>query len=200
MKRVLSIDFDYFINTDLETRNEKFPDGVDAKDNEHMLKDWDSFYKQYPEIKDIGVIPEFDSVCLALKHMEKAKVFIAMSHKDIETIFDFNDDGQSYDVAHIDFHHDMYLGANPNTLDCSNWVRFLMDKCPYSEVHWVRREDSETSSLLGEYPYDSYTEWILLPKYDYVFLCFSPEWTPPHLKPFFDKMCREVQHLEPTYL
>ncbi len=202
MKRVLSIDFDYFIDTDLDTRTTKFPDGVDEKNEEDLLKDWEYFYNQYPEIKDIGVIKDLDLVNELLGLMSKGKVYIAMSHKDIEKVFDFDDEfnkGESFDIAHIDSHHDMYLGSNPSTLDCSNWLRLVMEKYPHSTVKWIRREDSETSSLLGEYPYESYTDLELSRDYDYIFLCFSPEWTPPHLGDSFDLMCSRVKHLNHSY-
>ena len=203
MKRLLSIDFDYFIDTNLDTRNTKFPDGVDDKPQEELNREWEYFYNTYPEIKEIGVTEEFNTVCKALRWWlptetsnGAVKCFIALSHKDIKKVF--NDDptvSEDFLVTHIDFHHDCYISGG-NTLDCANWVRILKDRRPNSEVNWIRREDSEMTSLFGEYPYPSTTELKFESEYDYIFICLSPEWTPPHLNQMFEFMCAQAVRFE----
>lgn len=185
MKKILSIDFDYFIDTDLDTRNNKFPDGVDEKPTELLKEEWNLFLNKYPEIKDIGVINEYYEVLDYLKTHKFNNIIVGMSHSMIERIFSFTD--EDFFVTHIDFHHDCYISGG-ETLDCANWVRILKEQRPNSEVLWIRREDSETSSLMGVYPYKSTTELILEDSYDYLFICLSPEWTPPQLTESFLKL------------
>ena len=193
MKRILSIDFDYFINTGIYTRNEKFPDGEDHLANVQDI--WLNHYLKYPEIHNIGVTLNFHNYCRALRSLEKGKVLIADSHADIVKVFNDIDVDERLEVVNIDFHHDNYITGG-DTLDCANWVRHLMTKRPNTKFYWVRREDSETVSLEGEFPYPHGIEYLNTLDFDYVFLCFSPEWTPPHLRPYFNDLCRAVDHLD----
>ena len=187
--RILSIDFDYFIDTDIDTRNFKFPDGVDDKPEERLKRDWGVMYSKYPEIADIEVIGQFYFMCGYLYSKEFKGVYVADSHKEIECLIKRINPEEEVDVVHIDFHHDNYISGG-NTLDCANWVRHLMNKKPDTNIVWIRREDSEIESLTGEFPYAHTTDIIscLEGDFDYLFLCFSPEWTPPHLRPLFNDM------------
>lgn len=187
MVRLLSIDFDYFIDTDLDTRENKFPDGADNIPKDKLSELWNYFYDRYPEIKYIGVIePQFEMVKEFInKHKYKWFTF-AESHGYIGTLFEELDKYSELEVIHIDFHHDNYISGGEK-VDCANWVRCLVDRRSNmnldTKIRWIRREDSETSSLIGEFPYENTTKLDLEGiKFDYLFLCFSPEWTPPHLR------------------
>ena len=193
--RILSIDFDYFINTDIDTRNNKFPDGVDEKPISTLEKEWKYMYDTYPEIKEIGVIDSFYSCLLLLESLKEGKVIVSDSHKEISKLFQLIDLKEELEVIHIDFHHDNYVSGG-NTIDCANWVRHLKDLKPDTDIKWYRREDSETVSLMGEYPYNSYTDLKIKGEFDYIFLCFSPEWTPPHLRPYFNSYIKALINLE----
>lgn len=159
-KRVLSIDFDYFLDTDLSTRNEKFPDGIDEIPLEELDKQWGHFYNTYPEIKDIGVTDKFYTVCRALKRMTRGVVVISNSHKDIwDNVFNLISPEDEIEVTNIDFHHDNYISGG-NKVDCANWVRHLMNERPNTELTWIRRSDSEVSSLTGEFPYNHIEDFL----------------------------------------
>ena len=195
--RLLSIDFDYFIDTDLKTRDNKFPDGVDEKPKMQLECEWNYFYNTYPELNDLEVIEECDTLCRFLEHLERGKVLVAYSHKDIEKLFPLVMSAEELEVVHIDFHHDNYISSG-NTLDCANWLRHLMNRRDFNlktEVLWIRREDSECESLEGVFPYPSTTEFNVSGEFDYIFLCFSPEWTPPHLRKEYETLRKCVSHL-----
>ena len=182
MKRILSIDFDYFINTDIKTRNTLFPDGVE-KPEPICYADWNTNYHCHPELNSITIIGDFFKMYDFLKNQKSREVFVYNSHRDIKRVLDLLKDEQ-LEVVNIDFHHDYYISSG-NTLDCANWVRHLMTNKPDTKFKWIRREDSEVESLEGEFPYPHTTEFKLEGEFDYIFLCFSPEWTPPHLMPYF---------------
>lgn len=204
MVRLLSIDFDYFIDTDLDTRNNKFPDGADNIPKDKLSELWNYFYERYPEIKLIGVIqPQFN----AIKHIISRQKFIgspkcmwADSHGDIEKLFKELEEYYSLEVTHIDFHHDNYISGG-SEVDCANWVRCLVDRRDKlhlsTTIKWIRREDSEIVSLAGDFPYEHTTHLGSDEKidyeFDYIFLCFSPEWTPPHLRNKFDELVSVVK-------
>lgn len=197
-KRILSIDFDYFIDTSLAVRNEKFPDGGDNVPAESLLHDWNMLYEKYPELKDIGVIRSFDLCLEKISGLRCGKVLIAESHGDIAKLFPLINREDELEVLHLDFHHDNYISGG-DKIDCANWVRHLMQVRPDAGINWVRREDSERESLSGNFPYPSTLDFVIDGEFDYIFLCFSPEWTPPHLRSAFDEMCRAAEHLEHIY-
>lgn len=198
MKRILSIDFDYFIDTDINTRNEKFPDGSDNHLTDDAIQDmWFYFYNKHPEIHNIGVTESFFNIQYFLSKLEKGRVLVAESHADIiKVLVDTDILKEELEVINIDFHHDTYITGG-NNFDCANWVRHLMTSKPDTNFTWVKREDSEVYSLEGVFPYKSTEDYIntITKEYDYIFLCFSPEWTPPHLRPYFKELCRAVDHL-----
>lgn len=193
-RRILSIDFDYFINTDIKTRNDLFPDGVDEKPKEDLDNEWSIMYQKNPEITDIGVVDTFETCCNCLKELRFGEVIVADSHKDIAGIFSKLSSHDHLEVINIDFHHDNYISGG-NKVDCANWVRHLMRHFPDTEFTWMRREDSEMISLEGEFPYRSTTDFVIEGEFDYIFICFSPEWTPPHLYNKFKELCQSVTHL-----
>lgn len=193
-RRILSIDFDYFIDTDIDTRNDLFPDGVDEKPKDELNKEWSEMYKHSAELVDIGVIDTFETCCNILKNLRFGKVIVADSHKEIASIFPHLNPKDNLEVINIDFHHDNYISGG-NNVDCANWVRHLMNKFPQTDFSWYRRFDSELISLEGVFPYKSTTDFVIEGEFDYIFICFSPEWTPPHLYPKFKELCQSVTHL-----
>lgn len=185
MPRILSIDFDYFLDTDVETRNNKFPDGVELKSEKEIKEDWEEACSVYPEIKNIGVISDYFYLLDNLPHVSDKCLFLCSdSHKDISQFFHFVvPNEEKIEVVNIDFHHDTYISGGTK-IDCANWLRHLTELRPDTEVLWIAREDSETVSMLGDFPYpiSFKIEDIGSEPYDFIFLCFSPEWTPLHLK------------------
>lgn len=197
-KRILSIDFDFFIDADLYTRENMFPDGVDEKPREELKKEWDYFYKKYPHIKDLGVIFSHAIMCHSLSKLTRGIVLISESHKDIALILERLSMGDDVEVINYDFHHDNYISGGMY-IDCANWVRHLMNFRPDTKFEWRHRIDSEITSLMGDFPYnktlceDIFTD--IEGEFDYIFICFSPEWTPPHLRTKYVELCRSVDHL-----
>ena len=194
--RILSIDFDYFIDTDMDTRIMCFPDGHDNFAPAMTQFIWNMRYDFHDNIRDLGVIADYDKMCEYLKSRQVGKVLIADSHREIAQFFDSVKPDEDLEIINIDFHHDMYITGG-NTLDCGNWLRFLADLKPDAHIKWVMREDSDTEALTGEFPYATTTNIDEVQgEFDLIFICFSSPWTPPHLKPQFDEMCKCVEHLE----
>ena len=194
--RFLSIDLDYFVDTDIHTRNTCFPEVRDFVKLDVILEEWKDCYIKYPEIRNIGIIPEFNDLkeFLTLTPKLFRSLYSADNHnqilKAIEHISEcqgINPSKGCFELVNIDFHHDNYISSG-NTLDCANWLRFFAEKYPNHKITWVKRPDSETVSLLGEFPYNQTEDIksVLTGEYDGLFTCLSPEWTPPHL---WKKLC-----------
>lgn len=195
MQRILSIDFDYFIDTTIEVRDNCFPDGHDNFSPAMTKFIWDRRY-EFHDIKDIGVIPDYTKICEFLRNLKGGRVLIADSHREIAQLFDKIRPEEDLELIHVDFHHDMYITGGDG-LDCGNWLRFLTTLRPDTDVTWVRREDSETDSLSGEFPYNHTTDINAVQgEFDLIFICFSSPWTPPHLLDKFVEMCLNTDHLE----
>lgn len=190
--RILSIDFDYFIDTDMETRMTCFPDGHDDLSSRMTDILWDSRYKFHENLKDIGLIEDYNKMCSFLKKLKSGRVLFADSHKDIQHFFQAINHKEDLELINIDFHHDMYITGG-DTLDCGNWLRFLIDLKPDTKVTWVRREDSDVESLSGTFPYYHTTDISEVKgEFDLIFICFSSPWTPPHLFQKYLVMCSNL--------
>ena len=191
--RILSIDFDYFVDTDMDTGLIYFPDGNDnlpVKMNRYI---WNRRYDFKEELKNIGVIKDYDTICNFLSTQTPKKVLVADSHREMEKLFsDINPD-EDLELINIDFHHDMFVTGG-DKLDCGNWLRFLIDLKPDTKITWVRREDSDTDSLFGEFPYHHTTDISEVQgEFDLIFICFSSPWTPPHLYNKFEEMVKTIK-------
>lgn len=182
--KILSIDFDYFIKATLEERNTKFPDGLDNAPPEMLRQMWSEAYLKYPEILDIGVTNTYDYMCCYLRSHKFKKVLVADSHKEIQQLINTIPESTKLEVYNIDFHHDMYhYFSSGEEINCGNWARKLVYEKDNKYI-WIKREDSDTRTIFGEVEckIKSYLRVALKGiKFDYVFLCKSPEWTPPHL-------------------
>ena len=190
--RILSIDFDYFVDTSIETRNMFFPDGNDNLSATLNRFIWDRCYDFCKELKDIGVTKEYDTMSNFLSTLKNGRLLVADSHKEIEKFFSEIKPDEELEIINIDFHHDMFVTGG-NNLDCGNWLRFLVDLKPDAKITWIRREDSDTDSFFGEFPYHHTTDISEVQgEFDLVFLCFSSPWTPPHLYDKFVDMAYSI--------
>lgn len=207
MKKFLSIDWDYFIDASAVERALKFPDGG----NENLPLDiqsiiWQIRYHDNPDILSIKVHDHFSRIIKVLAKFlmftprnpvdSKHKVLASknISHKyAYQFILDRTQPGEHFEVYNIDFHHDMYYYSDScDPVNCGNWVRELLKERPGMQYYWVKREDSETSLLGG----DEIPENIIVPfekveeqDFDYVFMCRSDMWSPPHLDSKFEVLC-----------
>lgn len=204
--KVLSIDWDYFVDCPIDFKVENFPDGGNENLSEWVLDAiWVNRYAQCRKLKDVDEdTKELIKLRIMLKQVvnQYTTVVIADSHKDIYKYLEqFRQTKIPIDLYNIDFHHDVY-GFQNDDVDCGNWLRLFMnssnnhDKDTYT---WVRREDSELS---GDEIIDD-NSIVGIPKelsesttpFQFVFLCKSGVWSPPHLDKEFLSLCRLLNKL-----
>ena len=204
MKRILSLDWDYFIKATALQRGLLFPDGGNENIS-YALQDfiWDSRYAN-PELKEIGVlIKEYNTAYNILgKFIEKyicscganphREVLVTISHRWIyDFIMQRTTEDEELEVYNVDFHHDMYnLKTKDQEVNCGNWVNCLFEKRHRMKYFWVAREDSERQVLGGEPVECKTTDFKDLKEldFDYVFICRSDCWSPPHLDTHFETL------------
>ena len=205
MKKILSIDWDYFINATATQRSMLFPDGGNENIS-YALQDfiWNSHYSSpaSEELRNIGILKrEYNLVHDILrKFIDKylysrvanphSEVLVTISHRWIyDFIMQRTYEGEEFEVYNVDFHHDMYhLRNSDDEVNCGNWVNCLKKYRPKMQYHWVKREDSDDEVLGGAKVdcADCKLGDIKNLSFDYVFICRSDCWSPPHLDNYFE--------------
>ena len=182
--KVLSIDFDYFIDATPEQTG-FFPDGgremgdslnrivwainyATAKVNGVMMNEIHADMKKLLQVREIL------AACPSCPRM------IADSHVHAhDFILEHLKDGQTATIYNLDFHHDTYAHGDQD-LNCGNWLLRLILENKTDKVFWVNRHDSASSGKeksIQRLPFKN------LPRkdYDLIYICRSGWWTPPTL-------------------
>ncbi|HHV65869.1 MAG TPA: hypothetical protein GXX46_12495 [Peptococcaceae bacterium] len=193
MLGILSIDFDYFIDASSKERDLYFPNGSEDIPKSKYKLLWEEKYSNYPKLKKIGVIKDYYFLKNFLMSLNINKVYFykADNHKSIREIIDMIPSNLQLKIVNIDFHHDYYhYYSGGDKYNCGNWLRRVLEERPNTKVIWIRRNDSQLNSLEGMFPFENTTDIksILYEKFDYVFICRSPEWSPPHLNNKFEEL------------
>jgi len=193
MKNILSIDWDYFIEVTDNQRACLFPDGG----NEKLLKSvqnfiWCSRYASTDKLRKISVdIDEINNLLSLIERYKKDNTQFCVydSHKKIKRLIEHD---HSVNVFNIDFHHDCCEFSDD--VDCGNWARLLN----FRKLYWIRREDSQDDvGPFVDYKYKAIHNLMdnlqeLADGIDYVFICRSPMWMPPHLDSYFESMVLDI--------
>jgi len=187
--KILSIDFDYFQNVTKDILRD-YPDGLDLGTSLSKIV-WAIRYidgnpaKKRVESVDLNQ-DLFDNV---MKILSKQRSCIpVMAHQSHVDAYDFICDemerrnADELELFNVDFHHDIINESF--TLDCGNWIRYLKEAYPKTEVTWIARELSleaygleDSTKALVELSLDKIQDM----QFDAVFICRSDAWSPPHL-------------------
>ena len=192
MKRFLSIDWDYYVDATDFQRYTMFPDGG----NENLpasLRDyiWDTYYAN-PELEKLGVLPIEFKYLLHYCRQFKGKALVADSHKHIfNFIMENTDPDEYFEVYNIDFHHDLYdfQTSGGERVNCGNWATELRKERPKMSYKWIHRKDSDCyqndevvdAELMTFSAFSVEFLRGIADDFDYLFLCRSSVWSPPHL-------------------
>lgn len=195
--KILSIDWDYFIDASLSERMRMFPDG--GTENVPLFVQniiWSSHYKD--GVEQIGIKEkEYEQIKKKLSNSFES-VMIADSHKHIYDFIQHETFGK-IEIVNIDFHHDLYgyKEKHRTDVDCGNWASKLFENgnCQYT---WVKQSDSDDVlhvDLLKSIEVKEFDD-ILDEEYDLVYICRSGMWSPPHLDKFFLELCQPLLEQE----
>ena len=203
MLRVLSVDWDYFINASAQERAEHFPD-VPDEGYSKSLQDviWTSRYSEDNYLLSIGVDPLVERLAADIKYIPY--VVIADSHRwmyqfTVRMLQEKKE--EELHIFNIDFHSD--CRDDLDKLDCGNWYSHLMSKY-HGFFFWLGRKDSyivkKPRKLRFQTDYNQ--AGIASVQWDMLFVCRSDMWSPPHLdnefirifKPLIKGKDGSVQH------
>ena len=215
MKRILSLDWDYFVNATAAQRYTLFPDGGNENIS-YELQDfiWNSHYACSPELREIEVLKDdYKTMFDILKRFSNKyvtspvanpnrKVLITVSHRwCYEFILQRTNEDEEFELYNVDFHHDMYHYRTPDErVNCGNWVNCLFEQRPNMKYSWIKREDSDENTIGGEKaPCNICTLKELEGlDFDYIFICRSDCWSPPHLDKLFETLWTSIRKYMPV--
>jgi hypothetical protein len=193
-RKILSIDWDYFIDASLDERSLYFPDGGNEELSMHIQNIiWVS---RYMKIKDRKSLIDFEvrkKDITTLQHIlldnSEAITLIADSHKHIyEFIHELREKygWGKIDITNIDYHHDLFdIGEGIN---CGNWFNHLINEGIVGNSTWIKHSDSDTSTMVGKIEEKTSLKDIENEGFSAIFLCRSNMWSPPHLDAEFNKV------------
>jgi len=195
LKRFLSVDFDYFPACSARQRGALIPRCGEEDDDARVLAAWHEAYALHPdELPAIGVIPAYYRF-LGLFADYRGEAAAAESHAQlVPYILEHTKSGEVFELRNVDFHHDRYcLRAPGSRYSCANWAAEIELDRPGMRYLWTAREDSETALLGGgcvQPVADGFS--VLTQAYDFIFLCRSGIWSPPHLDGHFALFARAL--------
>lgn len=198
--RILSIDFDYFQDTERDTVVKYYPDGIDLPYPLSSIV-WTNVYaKSCPGYDDIQRVKINNDLLLIAEGVilcqnSNIPVIIKQSHLGIweETKLRFDPDNGLY-IAHVDFHHDFTNGyEEQGIVDCGNWLYF-MTKIYKAKLRWYTRSVSLDcyKCSYDEMPAirDDLLPLSMESDFDMIYICRSDAWIPPHLDCYFDRLVK----------
>jgi hypothetical protein len=193
MYKILSIDWDFFLNCPIELRM-KFEQ--ETEDNEH----WGKIYKKFRCLKHSTNINElnYNFIIKVINKQNCPDVYISNDHGTLYNLIDqkFNNErNMQLNIINIDFHHDCYVSILGDTpLNCASWLSCLYSNNDF-DVHslWIGHNNSYdfwSAPYIDEY--SDNIENIKDSDYDMIFICKSKEYMPPHLDVNFIEMINRI--------
>ena len=205
---VLSIDWDYFVDADIDFRLKYFPDGNEGISSILQNNIWGSHYgNSSEELLSVGLLDcysEFlEDISDSLAIHVPSEIMVVESHRHIyEAIHSVQKRlrRKFLDLTNIDFHHDVYNPFCNHMVDCGNWLNHIMREFPvgsssygYSKYYWIGQDTSDVDIVAGDpnvegklvYSTDMLDVDVRNTEWDLVFLCRSDMWSPPHLDKYF---------------
>lgn len=174
MEKILSIDFDYFVNADYDTREKYFiPGYTENVSLDIQNKMWALKYALYNnELLNITIDDSYKSL--------KNPDVVGLTNDEI-----INHISKQCQINTIDFHHDYYEILDINPLNSGNWLRYI-DNTYNVDINWCNRETSSTELFPEKGKIVSFED-IINDSYNTIFTCLSPMFFPPHLDHHFTK-------------
>lgn len=191
--RVLSVDFDFFQNVTAQQLS-CYPDGID-RPTEQTEQIWNKIYENNDatHIRKVRLATTLYGklIRILLKQNQNTPIMFANSHIHTYDFIKNNHNEKAVELYNIDFHHDI-LNDNPS-LDCGNWIKFLMQSCRIEKFRWIARKKSVkmygfTEDEIAKMHILFDFEQIKDMQFDAISICRSDPWTPPHLDWYFNHL------------
>lgn len=189
IKKILSIDFDYFQVADKEVFG-FYPDGIDLPTQVSTFV-WGTHYAANEDILKT-VLPDNPKLTEIKDILGRQSYYtpiqIRQSHKHIYDfiIKQYPNCKEKLHIVNIDMHHDCF-NNNPK-LDCGNWIKHIKEYYEKCQVDWIANKVSVEVYGIQDLPIQYDFSKIKDMKFDLIYLCRSDNWLPPHLDESFDDL------------
>ncbi len=201
LKRVLSIDMDYIMEPCIQLYNDLVAGYHNERDIWERIK-IERDIESHLEYNQSKLSFLFDIFLKALLEVDSDKVMFARNHDSILNLL-CTEEGKSqiYDIVNIDHHHDILYSEdghreveNFDFTSLNNWVWYLNKYNRVRKYTWVKNPNSQefvepNTDFCLDFIYESTTDYLdpnlIEPRFDYVFVCCSPEWFPERYLHFF---------------
>lgn len=202
MKKILSIDWDFFVDATNDERLLLFPDGNENLSPKLCDYIWSRRYDD-ERLAEIGCTDDLTTfIEEVVPKLKDSFVYICDSHKHAYSfITGLSEEDEEVVVYNLDHHHDLYhYRTSDELVNCGNWGTILLEDRPNTEYIWVKRDDSDSIDIFGEevparmIDFDQFLkEFKEDPdSFKYVFVCKSSMWSPPHLDSKFTDFCTRL--------
>lgn len=194
MTKILSIDWDYFVDADEEIMDLCFPD-IPSDYTEFVSNIiWSRYYagEMRDKLLDVSIehkkLRYFDNWVKNVD-LSQTSFVCASSHAYMMTLFNGVEDKGNVEIVNIDFHHDNFLLEINDTdfVNCGNWLTYLLHNYNIKAT-WIKNEKSYEDEIDSRIEITDSLSVIDNFMPDYIFLCKSYAWTPPHLDKYFIKL------------
>lgn len=185
MNKLLTIDWDYFIDVSLKDRTDTFPPVTNGELSycpDNSL--WDNVScKMKLFRRDFERLLSSIYLCGTFN-----RAFVSENHGEVYNVF--KECGGFSEIVNIDFHHDLYIGSS--RLCCDNWCTLLKKDYDFN-YYWVKRPDSVTTTFGEEVDalyisFNSVLRLIETGYFDTIHLCRSDLYSPPAFDKEFEKL------------
>ena len=194
--KVLSLDWDYFMNCSEQDRFMYFPDaGTEEIGSAMTQMCWAKRYaeseKQLLDIKTRS--RELDQIKKWIDSQDYPYMLAVLdSHKHLGDFLlqeSLEESVRELEIVNVDHHSDMFDSGD--TLNCGNWLTHIKEKLPDTKITWIRNTDSRTDEVAK---YDDIVVTDSIEKcseaFDIIYLCRSSLWSCPHLDKEFSAFAR----------
>lgn len=206
VKKILSVDWDYFQNVSADTLRNCYPDGYDAPTDISEMT-WGAHYAEKgDDIEKVSLSNEYNTLRDILARQRRTTpVMVANSHAHIYNfIAKYTGAHEQVNIVNVDMHHDI---ANGNTqLDCGNWIQHIIKRNNLSKqnLKWIHNPVSFEAYTLGtdcdnaaictinDIDGGTSLDAIKNEKYDLIFIARSDQWSPPHLDDYFSDVVDNI--------
>lgn len=207
---ILSIDFDIIMYPYIKLYNDKVNGG------ENPTKVWDflSLYNIEEYIAYDAITYKKIVQLLCKVKQNNGKIIFIENHEEVISHLKLyeNYSDMTFNLTNIDFHHDVFYNTDDIAISkyfekysCANWVGHLAVNNKLDSLLWVKAPNSE-SDFLSSFNIEEFCNFniesinsveqsFMNKKYDYIFICLSPQWVPYKLHHLYD-ICRIIAEEE----
>ncbi len=182
-KNIVTIDFDIIMAPSIELYNNFINESFSVEDIAININDLIKYSN--------ADLNKYSYITMYLFHLfnflSEENIHFVFDH---DQVYDYIEEGYSYNIFNIDHHHDCGYPKANSTLYCGNWVIKIDENNALNKYLWITNENS--SPFPEDLSVDKYKKVLLnnynlfeIPNPDLLVICASFAWIPIQFVPLF---------------